>query len=138
MTFELAACTDADMDRAFAIISDAFGHEHPYIDYVFPKHDTSKGRQFGSERLRAIKNSDPNTCYLKVTYSVMKNIAAVAKWNIYDGVIPEEAALEGDFWASEEEKRLAQDYFAGYLMPRRREIKRAGGHLLCTGLLPYQ
>lgn len=131
MPLDLAFCTDADMDRAFAILSDAFGHEHPYIDYAFPAHDTPSGHQIGGDRLRAIKNNDPNTRHLEVTDSDTGTITAVAKWNIYIGIIPEEANIEGDFWASSEEKKLAQENFAGYLAPRRQEIRNSGGNLVC-------
>ncbi|MCJ1456072.1 hypothetical protein MMC28_006429 [Mycoblastus sanguinarius] len=132
MPLKLAPCTDGDMDRAFAIISDAFGQEHPYINYVFPKHDTSAGRKIGAERLRAIKNADPNTTYLKITDSDTGTITAVAKWNIYDGIIPEEVTVEGDFWDTESEKKLAQEIFAGYLLPRRQAIRNAGGRIVCA------
>lgn len=36
--------SDADMPRAFAIISKAFGHDHEYIEAVFPAHATDYGR----------------------------------------------------------------------------------------------
>jgi len=89
MPLELAACTDGDMDRAFVIVSDAFGQEYPYINYVFPKHETLAGRRTGGNRLRALKNGDPNTTYLKITDTETGVMTAVAKWNIYDGIIPD-------------------------------------------------
>ena len=131
MAFQLAICSDEDMNRAFAIISDSFGHEHPYFDYVFPDHDTPEGRKIGAERSLATKNGDPNTTYVKVTDIKTNIMIAVAKWNIYDGVIPEEVPLSGDYWRSEEEERLAQEIFAGFLKPRRKAIQEAGGHLVC-------
>lgn len=131
MAFQLAPCTNTDMDRAFAIISDSFGHEHPYIEYVFPDHDTPVGRKVGAERIRAIKNSDLSTTYLKVTNTDTGVIVAVAKWNIYDGVIPEEVQLDGDYWETETKKELAREIFAGYLRPRQEAIREAGGRLVC-------
>ncbi|KAL9105501.1 MAG: hypothetical protein Q9227_009331 [Pyrenula ochraceoflavens] len=130
MAFRLAVCTDQDMDRAFTIISDSFGHEHPYIDYVFPHHDTAEGRRVGAERIRAMKNNDPNTTYLKVTDLSTGMIIAVAKWNVYDGVIPDEVQLEGDYWENKDRKELAQEIFAGYLAPRRKAIRESGGKII--------
>ncbi len=137
MPLELAACTDGDMDRAFVIVSDAFGQEYPYIKYVFPKHETLAGRRTGGNRLRALKNGDPNTTYLKITDTETGVMTAVAKWNIYDGIIPDEASLEGEFWDTETEKKLAQEIFAGYLMPRRKAIKNAVGKIVCRSAWEY-
>ena len=132
MPLELALCDDGDMDRAFAIISDGFGEEHPYFNYVFPKHNTVTGRKVGGERFRAMKQGDPTASYIKITDNTTGVIIAVTKWNIYDGKIPEEVTVEGDFWDSEIEKQLAQEMFSGYLLPRRQAIKAANGRIICT------
>ena len=104
MLLQLGPCTDLDMDRAFAIISEAFAHEHPYFNYVFPRHETARGRQTGGSRLRATKNGSLNAAFLKVTDADSGIMVTVAKWDIYDGAISEEATLEGDFWDTENEK----------------------------------
>lgn len=39
--------------------------------------------------------------------------------------------MEGDYWDSEQDKKLAQEMWAGYLIPRRREIKNISGNLIC-------
>ena len=131
MPFHLDRCTDSDMIEAFTIISESFGLEHPYINYAFPHHETPEGRVIGGERMLAIKKGDPNTTFLKVTDTDTGCIVGVAKWNIYDGVIPEEMALDGDYWSSETDKKYAQELTAGYLKPRRQAIKDEGGHLAC-------
>ncbi|KAL8766222.1 MAG: hypothetical protein Q9209_006936 [Squamulea sp. 1 TL-2023] len=131
MVLKVETCSDADMDRGFAIISSAFGHEHPYIEYVFPNHATNPGRKVGGERLLAMKNSDPNAIFLKVTETDTGEMIALAKWNVYDGVIPEAVELNGDFWANSEDKEYAQHLFRGYLAPRRKAIEESGGHLVC-------
>ena len=135
MRLQVAPCEDGDMDLAFAVISEAFGHEHPYFDYCFPKHDTHEGRKTGGERILAVKNGDPNTTYIKVTDSGTGLIIGVAKWNVYDGVQPEEADLDGPYWDSDSDKRLAQEMWAGYLLPRRQAIKDTGGKLVCNTVI---
>ncbi|KAL8952507.1 MAG: hypothetical protein Q9222_001575 [Ikaeria aurantiellina] len=123
------------MQRTFEILSLAFGHEHPYIDAVFPSHNTASGRKIGGERLLAIKNSDPNTTFLKVTDTNTGEMIAQAKWNIYDGEVPKKAELGGDFWAGQDEKEYAQYLFREYLGPRRSAIEACGGHLVSLDIL---
>ena len=132
MPLQLDVCADGDMPRAFTILSLAFAHEHPYFDYVFPKHDTPGGRKVGGERILAFKKADPNTTFIKVTDTDTGTIIGVAKWNVYKGVVPDEVEMEGDYWDSEQDKKLAQEMWAGYLMPRRRAIKDMNGNLVCT------
>ena len=130
MPLKLERCTDDDMDRVFAIISAAFGHEHPYIDACFPDHDQENGRKVGGERMLAMKQSDPNTTFIKVVDTQGK-IIAIAKWNVYDGTVPEESELEGDYWQGQDDKEYAQHLFREYLVPRRRAIRESGGNLVC-------
>ena len=132
----LEEATDADFPRLFALMSMSFGHDHPYIDSVYPLHDESSGRLVGSERFLAVKNSDPNTTFLKVvdesiSPAVGENaqIIGVAKWNVYDGFIPEEIELDGDHWEDPEAKELAQYFFKEYLRLRRGAIKATEGHV---------
>ncbi|KAL8655270.1 MAG: hypothetical protein Q9226_003111 [Calogaya cf. arnoldii] len=132
MALKLEVCGDNDMERTFEILSSAFGHEHPYIDAVFPSHATASGRKIGGDRLLAIKHSDPNTTFLKDTDTGTGEMIAQAKWNIYNGVVPEETELDGDFWAGQDEKEYAQYLFREYLGPRRSAIEACGGRLVCT------
>ena len=141
MSLKLETCTDADMHRAFAIVSESFGHEHPYIDACYPDHDQEHGRKLGGERMLAIKNADPNTTFIKVVDTQTGKMIALGKWNVYEGTVPEEADLEGDFWQSQDDKEYAQYLYREYLVPRREAIKKSGGNLVCkshsnhTGLI---
>ena len=117
MPLKLESCTDDDMDRVFAIISAAFGHEHPYIDACFPDHDKEKGRKIGGERMLAMKRADPNTTFIKVIDTQGK-IIAIAKWNVYDGTVPEEIDVDGDYWQRQDDKEYAQHLFREYLVPK--------------------
>lgn len=97
MPLKLETCSDADMDRAFAIVSAAFGREHPYQNTIFPDHDTEPGRKIGAERMLATKKSDPNTTFIKVVDTETDKMIALGKWNVFNGTVPEEIELEGDF-----------------------------------------
>jgi hypothetical protein len=129
MPFVVEKCTDADMQRMFEIFSVSFGHEHEYCEAVFPNHDTPAGRAAGSERMLAMA-ADPNATFIKVVNDEGKMIAG-AKWNVYDGEIPPDYKLEGDYWKNQEEKDYANDLFAAYLAPRRKAIKDSDGNLVC-------
>ncbi|KAL8736507.1 MAG: hypothetical protein Q9166_000299 [cf. Caloplaca sp. 2 TL-2023] len=131
MVLKLQTCTDEDMHRTFEIVSSAYGHEHPYIDAVYPSHDTPSGRQTGGDRLLAIKRSDPHTTFLKVTDTATGEMIAQAKWNVYDGIVPREGELDGDFWGGEDEKEYARYLFREYLAPRRAAIRASGGRIVC-------
>jgi hypothetical protein len=132
MALELSYCTDADMKRAFEILSLCFGHEHPFIEAVYPLHDTPTGRAHGAERLLAMKKADPNTMFLKVTDTCTGIIIGMSKWNIYKGVIPDEVTkLEGNYWSSQEAKEVAEWYANDYLLLRNKAIRDSGGHLVC-------
>ena len=129
---ELAYCEDGDIQRFFDIVSDAFGTEHEYFNKLFPKHETPEGRPPGGKRMLAMKKADPDFHFLKVTDPATKEIIGVAKWNIYDGVIPEEGGLgTTEFWDNEEEARYADHLLRQYLIERRKKIKESGGHLCC-------
>ena len=134
MSLQLSICEDRDMVDAFTVISTAFGHEHPYIDSLYPDHDQPFGRQRGGERLLNIKHADPNTTFLKVVDLDLNEIVGVAKWNVYNGVLPQESVPDGPFWASQDEKELAQHMFQGYNVPRMKAITGSRGNLVCKSL----
>ncbi|EPE36377.1 Acyl-CoA N-acyltransferases (Nat) [Glarea lozoyensis ATCC 20868] len=135
MPFHLLPSSDTDMSRTFEIISTTFGNQHPYIEAVYPAHSTPEGRKRSTERLLAVKNTDPCCNFLKVVDTASGKIVAVAKWNIYDDHIPEEADLDGDWWENEEEKEFARVMYREYLVPRRRAIGELKGNVMCLDLL---
>lgn len=132
MVFKLEEASDEDMLRSFEILSLAFGHEHPYIEAAYPHHETPQGREIGASRFLAVKNSDPNTKFLKITDTETNILVTMAKWNIFENnTIPVDWELEGDFWVNEEEKEYAQVLCREYLIPRRKAIRESGGNLVC-------
>jgi hypothetical protein len=132
MVLKVEPCKDEDMKRAFELLSLSFGHEHPFIEAVYPLHDTPNGRADGAERLLAVKKADPNTTFLKATDTSTNTIIGMAKWNVYSNVIPAEVTkLEGDYWSNEEARELAEWYVSDYLRLRRKAIRDSGGNLVC-------
>ncbi|EPE28362.1 Acyl-CoA N-acyltransferases (Nat) [Glarea lozoyensis ATCC 20868] len=135
MAFKVELCAEADMARAFEIISEAFGHDLPYIDATFPSHPTTAGRAIGTSRLIDMMKNDPCTTFVKVVDTETGLMIAQAKWNIYKDTIPEEKDLDGDFWVNEDEKRYAQLLYRQWLIPRRKAIRESGGNLFSLDLL---
>lgn len=132
MALQLGHCTDEDMSRVFELVSISFGHEHPFIEAVYPAHDSPSGRADGAERLLAIKKADPHTKFLKVTDTSTGKVVGISKWNVYDKAVPEEVTkFEGDYWATEDAKELAEWHLNEYLKLRRKAIRDSGGNLVC-------
>lgn len=130
MSLQLELCSDTDMPRAFAIASEGFRREHGYFETLFPAHDTEVGRAAGAERFLAMKHSDPTATFLKITDPTINKVIGIAKWNIYNGTIPEPVRLSGSFWNSDEEKEYVNSVFAGFMLPRMEAIKTSEGHLV--------
>jgi hypothetical protein len=132
MTLELGVCEDADMHRCFEILSTAFGSEHEYINVLFPSHETSSGRIVGGQRLLHTKHTDPVATFIKVTDTSTGEIIGIAKWNIYNDVIPPEMGLgTTEFWDSKEMAEYADSIYRAYLKERRAATRESGGHLVC-------
>jgi len=134
MVLSLEFCEDNDMPRVFAIISDAFGEDHPHISVIFPNHKTINGRAQGAERLLQMKQNDPHSRFMKVTDTATGQIVGQATWLIYNDHA-EEVELCGDYWQNEEDRQYAAQLYRGYLAPRRDVIRSAKGPVVCLDIL---
>ncbi|MCJ1386832.1 hypothetical protein MMC17_009960 [Xylographa soralifera] len=134
MSLSLEFCEDSDIPRVFAIISDAFGEDHPHISVLFPNHKTITGRAQGAERLLQMKKNDPHARCLKVTDTATSEIIGQATWLIYNDHA-EELELSGDYWQNEEDRQYAAELYRGYLAPRRNIIRLAKGPVVCLDIL---
>lgn len=140
MPLVLSNCDAEDFPRVFEILSLAFQRHYPFINGIFPNHDTPQGRKDGADRLRQFSEADPHTTFLKVndTDQTTKDkpsgpIIAMAKWNIYDNAIPPDSDIDGPWWDNGQgEKLYAQELFRHFMAPRRAAIRDSGGYLVCT------
>jgi hypothetical protein len=130
-SFKVQSCTQADIPRVFEIISLAFGHNHEYMDAIFPAHDTPEGRRTGAERMLQIFHGDPYGHFVKVVDGDTGIIAGAAKWNVYEsGVVPPQPTIGGDYWESEEDRGFAQALFHGFFALRQKVIEETNGNLV--------
>ncbi|KAJ4382912.1 hypothetical protein N0V86_002139 [Didymella sp. IMI 355093] len=130
-SFEVQSCTQSDIPRVFEIISLAFGHDHEYMDAIFPAHDTIEGRRAGAERMLQIFHGDPYGHFVKVIDEDTGIIAGAAKWNVYkSGEVPPQPAIGGDYWESEEDREFAQALFHGFFALRQKVIEETNGNLV--------
>lgn len=130
MPFKLERCDEDDMPRWFEIASIAFAHDHPYFDTEFPNHDQPSGRAAGSKRFRQTFRDDKHANWLKVVDDD-GTIVAVAKWNEYDGVLPEEEEFDGQWWETDDEKKYAEYLGKTFLKKRRARMEEVNGHCIC-------
>lgn len=109
VVFQVQTFIKADISCAFEIISLAFGHDHDYMDAIFPAHDTLEGRRAGSERILQIFYGDPHGHFMKVVDIDTGCVAGAAKWNIYEGgKAPPQPATEGGYWKSKGDIQFAE------------------------------
>ena len=133
MGLVLEYCEDADMQRVFEIMSEAFIGE-PYIDALFPDHTTPAGRVLGGKRLLESKQTEKNATFLKVTDTTTGTIIGQAKWLIFEQPAgnerPEEAPLSGDYWVTDDDKEYSAYLYAQYTVRRRQAISSRKGSLI--------
>ncbi|PVH98122.1 hypothetical protein DM02DRAFT_657602 [Periconia macrospinosa] len=135
MSFTIQECTDEDMPRAFELLSEAFGHEHPFVEYVFPAHDRPQGRRDGAERFLQWRKGDPLATNIKAVHNETGEMVGHAKWIIPKGVVPPEFELGGDYWETEDQKEYAAWIYSQYLVPRRQAFKDYGGNVVALDLM---
>jgi len=128
---------DADMARIFEVFSLAFARNEPFFDVLYPQHWTDAGRKAGAERLQTIKNSDPQTTFLKAVDESTGEICGAAKWNVYDNKMPDLDTKKplGDHWGTEDEAEFAGKMIESFLELRNAAIKKSNGNLLSLDIL---
>ncbi|KAF2690120.1 hypothetical protein K458DRAFT_289798 [Lentithecium fluviatile CBS 122367] len=131
MPLKLDLCTEADMPRAFEIISLAFGHIHAYVEAVWPEHDTPSGRAAGAERLLIAKQTQPWTHLCKVTDTDTGEMVGFAKWDVYDGVVPEvPTSMPEKYYKDDDAKKYAEYIWGEFTRRRWESVRESGGNLV--------
>ena len=124
MPIVVELCDDADIDRVFCIVSDTFKHDEPYIDAVYPKHETPGGRIQGSRRMLDQKRNDSTASYIKAVDTQTGKVIGQANWlYIESGSVKDQ--LDGDFWDDEDAKEFAQNMYAQFAACRRNAVEAA-------------
>ncbi|MCJ1460802.1 hypothetical protein MMC28_011184 [Mycoblastus sanguinarius] len=124
-------CNDEDVDRVFHIISETPQHTQPYIEAMFLKHDIPKWYKEGNNCLLEMQRKDPGAKLLKAINHERYTTVEQANWLIFGGM-PMAETLEGNFWDSFEDKKVAQQLVGQFMEPRSNAAKAANGRLLGT------
>ncbi|KAF2765597.1 acyl-CoA N-acyltransferase [Teratosphaeria nubilosa] len=136
---QILPAEDADMHRVFECAAKAFARNEPFFDLVYPEHWTKEGVKIGSERMIKIKNSDPNTIFLKAVDPRTGEIMGMAKWNVYGNTntLPDMSPVTdmGDYWKTPEEKQYAIEAVNTFLEDRHDAIKTRNGNLVSLDIL---
>ncbi|KAL8335609.1 hypothetical protein RB598_009683 [Gaeumannomyces tritici] len=141
MPFEFGLCEPEDLERCFEVVSLAFGHDHPYIDALFPAHDTPQGRADGARWLGSALRDPSGTGraarFCKAVDTDTGLIVGFAKWDIYDGFAPDvgPGSLKGDQWRDKEAKEWADYIWWGFTRRRWAALKESGGHLVSLDIM---
>jgi len=132
MPFEIALCTEADLPRAFEIISLAFGHIHAYVEALWPEHETPSGRDAGAERLLYAKQTQPWARLCKVTDTDTGEVVGFTKWDVYDGVIPEvPTSMPPQYYKDTDAKEYAEYIWKEFTKRRWDAVRKSGGRIVC-------
>lgn len=126
MPVKVDICDNEDIDRVFSIMSETFKHDEPYIDTVYPKHETAAGHVQGRDRMLEQKTSDPTVRYIKATDLDTGKIIGQANWLCLDKDTVKDH-LEGDFWPTEDDKEFAYQLYAQFVVYRCDAIRSANG-----------
>lgn len=131
MVIIIEPCSDADLDRAFHIVSDAFQHAQPVVDAIFPAHDTPQGHAHGRNGLLQSKQTDPTAHFIKAVNQDTGGITGIAKWLVLQGQAAQPLWV-GKSSGSDEEKEYAEHLVSEYQKLRSEAIKSMNGHLLTS------
>jgi len=103
----------------------------------YPNHWVESGRKIGAERMRTIKNTDPQTTFLKAVDEDTGDIMGMAKWNVYDNHLPDPTKKKpmGDYWENDDEKLFASHMIEIFIVERNAAIKNSNGNLVSLDIL---
>jgi hypothetical protein len=133
---DVSLVEDEDIVACFEVVSESFGHDAPFLDNYFPKHDTPNGRIQGTNRLAAWKQHAPNSVFLKaVTYLPRsqgqgQRVIGIAVWTHMKEVPPqklEDAENVEEFWPDHSDRKFMTGLWRDYIVPRTQAIKNAEG-----------
>ena len=129
--FKVQFCNEDDIPRFVEIVSEAFAHDHEYVEAVFYKHETPGGRKNAADLMLMIYRHDPNGNFIKVVDKDTGTMAGAAKWNIYNaGEVPPAPQLGGPYWPNSEEEEFARAIFTAFFAPRQKIIEENNGRLV--------
>ena len=130
-------CPAQDFYRVFSLASDAFGHDAPYHDAIYPNHHSDAGRQAGAQRFLHLARTDPKNRFTKATDTATGEIVGFARWIVFANEDEREPELSGDFWETQDEKDYAVHLYEVFLRPRRETVDAVRGPLACVYLFSF-
>ncbi|KAL9113013.1 MAG: hypothetical protein Q9227_002878 [Pyrenula ochraceoflavens] len=125
--FDVDKCADSDMKAGFVLVSEAFKHDQPYRDALWPAHWLPCEQEAGA----ASKSSERDLIFVKAVDRERGKLAGLVRYYVLkDGTIAENE-LEGDHWPDQDGKEYAQHLYRNYLASRRSTVKSVGGPFVC-------
>lgn len=120
------------MPRAFEIISLAFGHDHAYVEALWPDHDTPSGNAAGAERLLFAQQNQPWARFCKAVDIKTGEFVGFAKWDFYEGVIPDVPThMPEKYYVDKDENDYADYMWNAFTRRRWDAVRESGGKIAC-------
>ena len=126
--------SDEDIPACFQVLSKSFGHDAPFVDVLFPNHDTPSGQAKGSKRLREWKQTSKDSTFLKTVVQASPGkwtqITGFAIWTLMKKPPPEELDKAEDVeevWPDEDDRQFATRLWRDYVKPRSQAIRESDG-----------
>jgi len=139
----LLPVTDGDIPTCFEIFSQSFRHDAPFIDILYPDHDTPAGRALGTSRFLEWKHHVPDTTtFLKAVIKPNPTsdggqqaggeiIVGMAVWGyLKDPPSADFRAREpnaAQIWTDEKDLEYTSQIWSYFIAPRSRLIRESGG-----------
>ncbi|KAI1275437.1 hypothetical protein F5Y07DRAFT_370036 [Xylaria sp. FL0933] len=133
----VARVGDEDIPTCFKILSESFGHDAPFVDIYFPKHDTPAGQVQGSSRLMAWKNASQDSVFLKAVkpagdgVGIRDQIVGLAVWTHMKDIPPqklEDAEKVEEVWPDINDQKFMATLWEDYVKPRSQAVRDSGGN----------
>lgn len=133
---DVALLSDEDVPTCFKILSDSFGHDAPFVDAYFPKHDTLAGQVQGASRLTAWKRTSQDSTFLKAVTSIdedgveTRRILGFGVWTHMKDIPPqklEDAENVEEVWPDANDRKFMANLWEDYVKPRTQAVKDSHG-----------
>jgi hypothetical protein len=121
--------SDEDIPTCFQILSKSFGHDAPFVDILYPHHDTPSGQAQGSKRMLAWKQSSDESTFLKAVTDQGQMIG-VAVWTYMKELPSADMAnweKVEEIWPDKEDWKFMDRLWRDYIVPRSQAITDSEG-----------
>jgi len=130
----VALLSDEEIPASFQLVSKSFSHDAPFIDNLFPGHDTPSGQVQGSKRFALWKQSSKTSTFLKAVKQADQEgenqIIGFAVWTYLKEAQPrklEEVENVEEVWPDKANREFMARLWSEFMQPRSQVIRDLHG-----------